>query len=65
MSLTLPISVYVYDRRSRQYAFDSCLQCTVSTAPLPRSHLSVFQSSLRLTHAQHYKLQRGAGAARR
>ena len=36
MSVTLPISVYVYDRRSRHYVFESCLQSTVAAAPLPR-----------------------------
>lgn len=35
MTLRLPISVYQYDKRSRQYMYQACLQFTVSSAPMP------------------------------
>ena len=37
MNLRLPILVYVYDQRSKQYHFETCFQCEVPGAPLPKT----------------------------
>jgi hypothetical protein len=36
MALRLPISVYRYDKKTKQYVFESCVQFTVRCAPMPR-----------------------------
>ena len=33
--LHLPISVYRFDSRTKQYLFQSCMQCVVRGAPMP------------------------------
>lgn len=35
MALFLPISVYHFDKRSKQYTFKSCVQFKVRCAPMP------------------------------
>ena len=35
MALRLPISVYRFDQKTKQYVFQSCVQFTVRSAPMP------------------------------